>query len=222
MRTLAIGDIHGCLDALFAVLKHARVTDQDRVIWLGDYVDRGPDSSLVIEHLCKLCTERNVFLRGNHEVMMLEARESGQLAHSWAESEGKETWGSYLRSSDNDNGIDVVPVEHWQFIRSCRDYFETKTHIFVHASIDAEIPMEQQFEETMFWGDFDSIGPHISGKHVVCGHSAQKDGVPKSRPHATCIDTWACGDGWLTCLDVQAGRYYQANQQGELRTEWLE
>jgi serine/threonine protein phosphatase 1 len=57
---------------------------------------------------------------------------------------------------------------------------------------------------------------------MVCGHTPQKSGRPKSLGHAVCIDTWAYGKGWLTCLEVGTGRYWQANQQGEHRSGWLD
>lgn len=221
MRTFAIGDVHGCFDALQAVVKAAGITDQDRVVWLGDYVDRGPDSARVIEHLSKLPADRNVCLRGNHEIMMQEARGSVHSMRSWAMSGGGETWDSYIREYGGEDAIQSVPKKHWTFINDLKAYFETETHIFVHAAIDSDLQMSDQFDDVLFWADFASIGPHTSGKHVVCGHTSQKSGLPKTRSHATCIDTCACGSGWLTCLDVQTGRYYQANQQAETRSDWL-
>ena len=59
--------------------------------------------------------------------------------------------------------------------------------------------------------------PHESGKTMICGHSVQRSGRPLVLDHAICIDTWVYGDGWLTCLDVEAEVYWQANQRGETR-----
>ena len=201
-----------------ALIKLAQITSKDRVIWLGDYVDRGPDSSKTIEYLLELPSENNFFLRGNHEVMMQNAADNLDSRRSWAACGGDSTWDSDIRDYGGDNGIDSVPEEHWRFIDDLKPYFETETHIFVHASIDGDLEIIDQFDETLISGDFNSIGPHVSGKHVVCGHSSQKDGIPKSNSNATCIDTW----GWLTCLDVNTNRYYQAKQSGETRVDWLE
>lgn len=222
MRTLAIGDVHGCFDAMLHLIEFAGISESDKVIWLGDYVDRGPDSAKVIDYLSKLDRSRNVFLRGNHEIMMKQALESIDYMRSWAASGGGESWDSYIREFGGDRGIDAVPESHWSFIENLESHYETDQHIFVHAAIDAELKMADQFEKTLFWGSYDSIGPHQSGKHVICGHSSQKDGIPKSRPHATCIDTWACGGAWLTCLDVTSKRYYQANQYGDTNAGWLD
>jgi serine/threonine protein phosphatase 1 len=57
---------------------------------------------------------------------------------------------------------------------------------------------------------------------MICGHTTQKSGLPRNWGHAICIDTWVYGEGWLTCLDIQSGRLWQANKKGECRTGWLE
>ncbi len=64
--------------------------------------------------------------------------------------------------------------------------------------------------------------PHESGKIMICGHTQQRSGKPLNLGHAICLDTWAYGDGWLTCLDVGLGMYWRANQRGETRPGWLE
>ena len=222
MKTFAIGDVHGCFDAVKSVMKLASISSSDLVVWLGDYVDRGPDSAKVVDYLSNLDRSKNVFLCGNHEIMMANARGNIDSMRSWASCGGDETWDSYIREFGGENGIESVPDHHWAFIEQLKPYYETDTHIFVHAAIDGELDMSDQFDETLFWEKFRSISPHFSGKHVVCGHSSQKDGIPNARPHATCIDTWACGGAWLTCLDVNARRYYQANQQGDTNVEWLD
>src|SRR5438128_6850305 len=75
-RTLAIGDIHGCLTALDTLLGFVRPTPEDRLIFLGDYIDRGPDSKGVLNRLIELKRIRRfICLRGNHEIMMLAGRE---------------------------------------------------------------------------------------------------------------------------------------------------
>lgn len=221
MRTLAIGDVHGCFDAMCSLLTLAKVSDRDRVVWLGDYVDRGPDSAKVIDFLARQDRSKHVCLRGNHEIMMMKARGSLDYMRSWASSGGDETWDSYIREYGGTDGMQSVPELHWSFISNLNAYLETETHVFVHAAIDAELEMSLQFDEVLYWGDFDCIGPHVSGKQVICGHTSQKDGIPLSRPHATCIDTWACGGAWLTCLDVESKRYFQANQNGDTRVAWL-
>jgi serine/threonine protein phosphatase 1 len=116
-----------------------------------------------------------------------------------------------------------VPESHWQFLdEQTRASFKTEKHFFVHANAYPESPLNEQADYMLYWESFDNPPPHESGKVMVCGHTSQKSGVPLSIGHAVCIDTWACGGGWLTCLDVGSGRYWQANQQGETRSAWLE
>ena len=125
MRTLAIGDVHGCFDAMLHVIAFAGISESDKVIWLGDYVDRGPDSAKVIDYLSKLDRSRNIFLRGNHEIMMKQALKSIDCMRSWAASGGGETWDSYIREFGGDRGIDAVPESHWSFIENLESYYET-------------------------------------------------------------------------------------------------
>jgi serine/threonine protein phosphatase 1 len=96
-------------------------------------------------------------------------------------------------------------------------YYETDTHFFVHANADPHLDLIDQPDYTLYWERFNYPVLHQSGKIMVCGHSSQKCGLPVNTQSAICIDTWACGTGWLTCLDVQAGVLWQANQQGETR-----
>lgn len=221
MATFAIGDIHGCYDAMLSVLRLANVSETDRVVWLGDYVDRGPDSAKVIQYLSQLSVDSNICLKGNHEIMMRNAKGSLKSMRAWAPFGGGATWDSYIREYGGTNGLEAVPEAHWTFLDNLKPYYESETHIFVHAAVEADLELNDQPAETFYWGVFESIGPHISGKHVICGHRSQKDGIPKTNANATCIDTWACGAGWLTCLNVESRQYFQTNQSGDAQTGWL-
>jgi hypothetical protein len=160
-------------------------------------------------------------LRGNHEVMMLKARESREALQDWLECGGEATLKSYSPFGDAGRLVDV-PDAHWEFLENqTRRYHETDKHFFVHANVYPDYPLEDQPDFMIFWESFGHPSPHQSGKIMVCGHTSQKSGRPKSVGHAICIDTWAYGGGWLTCLDVISGRYWQANQSGETRSVWL-
>ena len=225
MRTLAIGDIHGCtaaLDALWAKVVPSAADDQ--VVFLGDYVSRGPDSAGVMNRLVRWSKSHGlVALRGNHEQMMMEARESPGQLEVWRSCGGDAALASYDVLGDGGNLADV-PDEHWEFLdHFCRDWFETDTHIFVHAGAYAELEMDEQPTLILRWEVFHDPPPHQSGKVLVCGHTPQKTGVPRNIGHAVCIDTAVVRrDGWLTCLDIGGGRVYQANQRGETRGSWLD
>src|SRR5262249_32700562 len=88
-------------------------------------------------------------------------------------------------------------------------------------NVDPGLPLAEQPLETLYYAKFDTVRPHVSGKIMICGHTAQKSGAPAIGDAAVCIDTWVYGAGWLTCLDVLGGRVWQADQQGRRRTAWL-
>lgn len=218
-RTLAIGDIHGCLTALDTLLGFVQPTTEDQLIFLGDYVDRGPDSKGVLDRLIDLKRSPNVIcLRGNHEIMMSGARGGRDDFRFWGTFGGIEALESY--SSDGGAAINAVPESHWNFVeRTCVDWFETRSHIFVHANLHPGLPVQNQPTGWLHWQPLNPVWhkPHISGKTMVCGHTQQRSGLPLVLERAVCIDTWAYGDGWLTCLDVAAGEYWQANELGDTR-----
>jgi len=222
MRHLAVGDIHGCFKALKTLAAFVPFQPEDMVITLGDYVDRGPETCAVLDWLIAYrATAQLVALRGNHEIMMLQARESDEAFKNWIECGGDATLASYSPFGDAGRLVDV-PDAHWEFLdEHLRGWFETDTHFFVHANAYPEYSLEEQPDFMLYWEGFNDPPPHESGKIMVCGHTSQKSGLIRNIGHAVCIDTWACGKGWLTCLDVCSGKYWQANQRGETRTNWL-
>lgn len=223
MRILAIGDIHGCLQALDTVLAMVQPRPDDLVITLGDYVDRGPASKGVLDRLLELNrTGRLVALRGNHDQMMRAARHGRDEHADWLACGGRATLVSYSPRGDAGQLTDV-PEQHWEFLdQACLDWYETETHLFVHANAYADLPLAQQPEYMLFWEPLENPQPHRSGKILVCGHTRQRSGVPLNLGHTICIDTWVYGPGWLTCLDVESGRIWQANQLGQQRMGWLD
>lgn len=217
MRTLAIGDIHGCHVALTSLLAQVGPRPDDRIIFLGDYIDRGPATRDVIESLLSLGSKCfATFLRGNHEVMILEAREDALKAHLWQSYGGFEALISYGAGYD-ENWATSIPDTHWKFFEHTERYVETEDHIFVHACLNAESDMSDQSDRLLYWESLDRLKPHKSGKRIVCGHSPQKSGHILDMGFAVCIDTNAVHGGWLTCLDVNGGDWWQANEKGETR-----
>ncbi|MGF1580924.1 MAG: metallophosphoesterase family protein [Gemmataceae bacterium] len=223
MRHLAIGDVHGWLSVLVTLVEFVGVREDDVVVTLGDYIDRGPDSYGVIEWLLGYQQRGNLVpLLGNHEAMMLDARHDRWAFNDWQDSGGKQTLQSYSPLGDAGKLTDV-PDEHWDFLENtCRRYYETDTHIFVHANLYPDLPMDEQSELILLWEYFEDPAPHYTGKTMVCGHTRQLSGQPKNVGHAVCIDTNVNRSGWLTCLDVNSGMYWQANKNGETRANWLD
>jgi serine/threonine protein phosphatase 1 len=223
VRYLAVGDIHGCFKALTTLAAFVPFHPEDTVITLGDYVNRGPETSAVLDWLIAYTARSNLVpLRGNHEIMMLQARDNEEAFRRWIDCGGDATLASYSPFEDAGRLIDV-PDSHWEFLeQQTRGWFEINTHFFVHANAYPDCSLTEQPDFMLYWEGFNDPPPHESGKIMVCGHTSQKSGLPRSIGHAVCIDTWACGKGWLTCLDVSSGRYWQANQRGETRSNWLE
>jgi len=221
MRLLAIGDIHGCLAAFNDLLNWVRPTPEDVLIALGDFVDRGPDTAGVLERLLDLKTSLALIcLRGNHEEMMVAARRGGRSdLKMWLGVGGQQGLNSYGVNAT----LQDVPREHWDFLENgLVDYHETERFLFTHATVLSDLPMAEQPAYALRWEFLPGAMRHHSGKMVVCGHSSQKPGLPKVIPGAVCIDTCAHGGGWLTCLDVANGRFWQTDQQRQRREGRLE
>ncbi len=213
-RVLAIGDVHGCLTHLSSLLDAVSPKPDDHLIFLGDYVDRGPDSAGVLQRVMSLRkTHQVTALMGNHEEMMLNARMSPDNFTEWTLNGGDKTLISYAgtRAKFRD-----VPADHWHFLETeLRPYFEDETHIFVHANAYPDLPMAEQPDYILRWERCDQSSPHSSGKIIVCGHTPQKSGHPLNRGHLICLDTYACGAGGaLSCMDSRSGRIWQAYAQG--------
>jgi serine/threonine protein phosphatase 1 len=223
MRTLVVGDIHGCsiaLDTLFALVAPL---PQDRVITLGDYVDRGPDSRGVLDRLIARYDAGHLIpLCGNHDQMMVQARD-GHDRRMWLACGGRQTLESYGHAH-GDDAYDLVPARHWRFLEEdCLNWYETEEHIFVHASVYPDLPLQEQPNHMLLWEKLEGPVLHCSGKVIICGHTRQLSGLPLDLGSTICIDTSVYDhDGWLTCLHVETGKYWQANQRGETRWNYLE
>jgi serine/threonine protein phosphatase 1 len=213
-RTIAIGDIHGCSDALKALIDAIQPAADDTIVALGDYVDRGPDSREVISQLLTLGDRCHLVpLLGNHEIMMLNALSSQSDFSLWLNFGGLETLSSYGGNLDN------LPPTHIDFLKSCQRTHETEFHIFLHANYFADLDLDDQPERRLFWEHLSASlpPPHHSLKTAVVGHTPQPDGEILDLGHLICIDTGCFAGGWLSALDVQSGQVWQADLIGDLR-----
>jgi serine/threonine protein phosphatase 1 len=166
---------------------------------------------LELKHTCS-----PIFLRGNHEVMILDAREDPPKAKLWRSCGGFATLWSYGAELEDD-WAPAIPDSHWKFLEGTMRFFETTDAIFVHACLDPELELIEQPDGLLFWETFEQMKPHKSGKRVICGHTHQRFGEIGDVGFAACIDTGAAVGGWLTCLDVNSGHYWQANEKGAAR-----
>jgi serine/threonine protein phosphatase 1 len=220
-RVIAIGDIHGCATALRALLDAIAPQPEDTIITLGDCVDRGPDSRDVIGQLLEL-KERShlVPLMGNHEEMMLNFLDGRNQPDNWLECGGQATLESYQSPDQETGGQGSIPDRHVEFIRSCGDFYEAKSHFFVHGSYEPDRPLTDQRWHVLRWHSLrDAVPPpHASGKTAIVGHTSQKTGEVLDVGFLICIDTYCYGGGWLTAYEITTGRFWQADRLGRLRS----
>lgn len=212
MRTIAIGDIHGCAKALEGLIAAIDPQESDRLIFLGDYVDRGLESRRVIDLLLELRKRcQTVFLLGNHEIM-LRLVLHGPVTDEWLQLGGRETLESYGGSFKN------MPPEHINFLFGLLPYYETESAVFVHANYDATLPMREQPEELLYWQHLVELpGVHESGKRFFVGHTPQVSGELGDFGYLKCLDTFCFGGGWLTAMEVDTGQVWQVSKEGKLR-----
>lgn len=216
MSLYAIGDIHGTLGALVSIFENHHFEKEDVIIFLGDYVDRGINTKGTIDWLTKYSVEYNfVFLKGNHEIMMSEARKGQSELLKWLYYGGSQTLDSY-GIGDDPNWISKIDREHWSFIESGKAYYTIEDFIFVHAGLDPQSILTNQKEEILYWTSQDNPRAYGKDKLVICGHTSQKNGQIADFGHTICIDTYAHGGMWLTCLNVETKEYIKAKANGEI------
>ena len=207
-RIFAVGDIHGCLDKLISLMDVIDVApEKDTLLFIGDYIDRGPQSKEVVDYLIDLAKgqRRVIFLKGNHE-LMLQLYLSGADRFTFLANGGQATLDSYLKESIH-VGANPIPSEHLDFFDALRLYYETDQYIFVHAGLKANIPLEEQDEWDMLWireefiySDFDF------GKRVIFGHTPFRE--PLVLDNKIGIDTGAVYGNKLTCVELPAVKFY--------------
>ncbi len=216
-RTIAIGDVHGCSTALGRLVDAIDPRRDDVLVTLGDYINRGIDRKGVLDQLVELASRLNLVpLLGNHEEMLLAARASGSNLSFFFECGGIATLDSYGSSAK----LSLIPDRHWAFLKSCRAYFETERHLFLHANYRPDVPAARLDTHTLRWlslRDYVPNAPHCSGKTAIVGHTPQASGDVLDLGYLKCIDSSCCDGGWLTALDVGSGQLWQVNESGELR-----
>ncbi len=202
-RLLAIGDIHGCHGLLLRLLAEVRPSPADRLVFLGDYIDRGPDSRRVIETLLELRQQlpRTIFLRGNHEQMLLDYLD-GRDRPLFLANGGAATLASYRRQ-----GKVEIPCSHRDFLRTLPCLHREAGFIFVHAGLRPGVPIDRQTEDDLLWiRDAFLASDADFGATVVFGHTPQS--APLLRPGRVGLDTGAVYGGRLSCCDLLSGRLW--------------
>ncbi len=218
-RVYAVGDIHGQLDLLKGmrdqISDDAKTARRERnvIVYLGDYIDRGPDSRGIVELLLNQPLQgfEEVHLKGNHEDLMLEFLDDPGVGEHWYLNGGDATLASYgvaravivegpdrfVATRDRLRG--TLPVEHLAFLRSLAMYHVEGDYLFVHAGIRPGRPLAQQEAHDLLWIRREFLSSDADhGCCVVHGHSITSE--PEIRRNRIGIDTGAYYTGRLTGL----------------------
>jgi serine/threonine protein phosphatase 1 len=215
-RLFAVGDIHGCVDELAALMRSIAPGRGDTVVFVGDYVDRGPSANDVIELLidAEHSEAEMVFLKGNHEDMMLSfLGYPGHYGESFLFNGGAQTLESYGIGEDELNEVESrIPATHVDFLKRLGTSYYRPPYFFVHAGIAPLRQLEEQIVEDMLWIRQEFIfHPHQTGATVVFGHTPMR-AVMVDLPYKLGIDTGLVYGGKLTCLEFTEGVSYQVGR----------
>jgi len=207
MSKYTISDIHGCSKSFKALLKKIDLSKKDELYLLGDYVDRGPDSKGVIDHIW--CLQEAGYqvhcLRGNHEDKMLSSCKSGKDMQEWLYWGGRQTLGSFSVQTGNE-----VPIKYQDWIDGLPFYFEVDNYILVHAGLNFEVRDPMNDEESMMWmrGYYHTINYEwLKERIIVHGHT------PVSKAEIGSLRTDIKKNQYI---NIDNGCYYDRPGQGNL------
>jgi serine/threonine protein phosphatase 1 len=210
-RILAIGDIHGCNRQLRQLLDRIAADPRtDTLVFIGDYLDRGPDVCGVIDTLLELkqTCPGTVFLKGNHEEMFLNFYREGRDEMLFLVNGGASTLDSYGLTPAEARAGRAFPEDHLRFLASLPLTYETEDYLFVHAGIRPGIPLADQSSEDLLWIRHEFIeSDRDFGRTVVFGHTPLRE--PLIAKNKIGIDTGAVYGGRLTAIELPARRIHQ-------------
>jgi serine/threonine protein phosphatase 1 len=211
--TYAVGDIHGCHGLLVQLLDAIETDAGGRphmLVFVGDYIDKGPDSAGVIDTLMRLQMQHAhpvICLKGNHDCLMVEAAASAAAEEKWLTMGGAVVLAQYgvARAAD-------LPAAVLAWMDTLPTYHENELQYFVHAGVDPAYPLAAQTDaiRKSMRGIF-LEQDHDFGKHIVHGHTPQLSGLPELRPYRTNLDTGVVVTGRLT------GAAFENGQRGPRR-----
>jgi serine/threonine protein phosphatase 1 len=219
-RAYAVGDVHGRLDLLDALLDEIHRDIERRgakdvvLVFLGDLIDRGPDSAGVVERLRTYRRDgvRTIFLLGNHEEVLLRILDGdAALITQWRWFGGSECLESYgvdpqqLANLGDEAALEIVrgaiPAEHVEFLKSFVDTFRFGDYLFVHAGVRPGVPLQDQQQSDLRWiRDPFLLDGSDHGFVVVHGHTISRR--IDERPNRIGIDTGACATGILSAIGI--------------------
>lgn len=217
-RRLIVGDVHGHYQTLLKLWEVMAPTAQDAVYFVGDLIDRGPESARVVDFVME---HQYHCILGNHEQMMLKALEGGplssQLLQDWLCNGGQATLQSYNHH---------IPQAHITWMQNLPLYLDLGHVWLVHAGVDPQLPLEQQGQEQFCWirdKFHQSRYPYFTDKLIITGHTISFT-FPQVEPGQLVsgigwlgIDTGAYHprSGWLTAVDVNHNWVYQIHRSSQ-------
>lgn len=219
MRLYAIGDVHGMDDKLAVVHTAiaadlaARPPPDHRIIHIGDYGDRGPDSAGVVNRLIAISGDPHmVFLRGNHDQLWLDfIADPDRFGLMFLKFGGKETLRSYGVGNRAKNYMQLasmfemtLPEDHRAFLRRLKPSVQFGDFFFAHAGVQPGVPLAEQTAQDLVWIRDEFLGDtRDHGAVIVHGHTVTATMTPEVHPNRIAIDTGAVFGGPLTCVVVE-------------------
>jgi serine/threonine protein phosphatase 1 len=217
-RLFVVGDIHGCAEELNIMLAHLEanesLSDDDLIVFIGDYIDRGPSSKEVVDSLIAFHSRypQTIFLRGNHEDMLLDfLGYEGTLGHSYLVNGGQATTQSYgcLPAPKREQLGAAIPTSHLAFFLNLERYIIVGDYVIVHAGLNPLRDVRSQLNEDIFWIRDEFIqNIHNFGRIVVFGHTPYED-VLVHPPYKIGIDTGLVYGNLLSVVELTNRRVFQ-------------
>lgn len=212
-KIFVVGDIHGCLDMFSRLMDKIKWEPaQDRLIFIGDYIDRGKNPKGVVDYILALtkCSDRIECLIGNHEAIFLDylsGKDRGLFLFNGGWSTIESYQGNKLKSPDS-----LVPKDHLAFYKSLKTYIELQDFYIVHAGFRPGVEIENQSLEDMVWirerfiySDYDF------GKKVIFGHTPFSE--PLVSKNKIGLDTGAVYGNRLTCLELPEMKFHSVGRE---------
>lgn len=200
MLTYAVGDVHGCLNKLKSLVAACRQHaggEEMLLVFLGDYIDRGPESAGVVRYILGLQADAPqgiIALKGNHEAWALAVLDGLLPAMSWLRNGGTATLSSYGVSE-----VGKLPKPHLDWMRSLPLTHDDGRRLFVHAGIDPRKPLHAQDDQDLIWIREPFLDDDRDyGRLIVHGHTPLETAEPDLRPNRLNLDTAAVFGGPLT------------------------
>lgn len=232
MSTYVIGDVHGRFSQLQQLERDVPWDlEKDKIVFLGDLIDRGDGIREVVDEVIKLQTRNpNVLaLRGNHEQMLLDCLDYGDLSWLIPENGGQETIAQYGCPIHTLGEIEDIklPEEHVDFFRNMPLFHEDEHAIYVHAGLEIDMPIDEIDDDTLLWSRDFSFYLYYAGKLCFFGHTPTRYLPREGRRHefdifmmSNCVgmDTGNEPDCPLSCLRVDDFTLFQAYPEGKTRT----